>query len=111
MNNPNQPAKEMVVEDSASSISSVPQSTGDHPEVDPTSLRGAIGTGMDQFSRIVNDNLIAARYGIFAGVTLLTVYGLSQTPLFFRYRTVSDVPGTWKTMTSKVSSKRLLQYI
>jgi hypothetical protein len=49
---------------------------------------------MDNFTKIVNDNLIAARYGIFAGVTLLTVYGLSQTPLFFRYRTVADVPAS-----------------
>lgn len=63
------------------------------PVVDPSSVRGTIGGGMDRFTQVINDNLVAARFGIFSGVTLLTVYGLSQTPLFFRYRTVADIPG------------------
>lgn len=80
----------------ASDVSSIPSTAvaGNHSEVDPTSIRGALGNGMDRFSQLVNNNLIAARYGIFSGVALLTVYGLSQTPLFFRYRTVADVPAS-----------------
>jgi hypothetical protein len=82
--------------DSASAVvSSETLSPTEQPSVDPNSLRGAVGSGMDRFSQLVNENLVAARYGVFAGVTLLTVYGLSQTPLFFRYRTVADVPGKW----------------
>ena len=61
-------------------------------ELGPLDVRRKVGTGMEIFTKVVNDNLIAARYGIFAGVTLLTVYGLSHTPLFFRYRTIADVP-------------------
>lgn len=85
---------------STSNVSATPSSgeelhhPGNDPDVDPTSIRGALGNGMDRFSQLVNNNLIAARYGVFSAVTLLTVYGLSQTPLFFRYRTVADVPGT-----------------
>lgn len=86
------------------------QEPGNHPEVDPTSIRGALGNGMNRFSKLVNDNLIAARYGIFSGVTLLTVYGLSQTPLFFRYRTVADVPGK-KWMYSFCSRWKLCTHI
>jgi hypothetical protein len=76
-------------------VSSEVRGPNEQPAVDPNSLRGTVGSGMDRFSQLVNENLIAARYGVFAGVTLLTVYGLSQTPLFFRYRTVADVPGTY----------------
>lgn len=56
-------------------------------------IRETVGNSMDRFTEIVNNNLIAARFGAFATITLLTVYGISQTPLFFRYRTVSEVPG------------------
>lgn len=68
----------------------------------PVDVRQAVGIGMDKFTHVVNDNLIAARYGIFASVTLLTVYGLSQTPLFFRYRTVANIPAS-----SFISRRRL----
>lgn len=64
------------------------------PYEDPgMSVRSTIGYTMDYFTRFVNENLVAARAGAFAGIFLLTVYGVSQTPLFFRYRTVSEVPG------------------
>eukprot|EP00934_Nitzschia_sp_Nitz4_P003405 Nitzschia sp. Nitz4//scaffold162_size51285//5984//7401//NITZ4_006964-RA/size51285-augustus-gene-0.21-mRNA-1//1//CDS//3329537958//3395//frame0 len=59
------------------------------------SVREAVGSGMHQFTELVNNNLIAARFGAFAGITLLTVYGFSQTPLFFRYRTVSELPASY----------------
>jgi hypothetical protein len=57
------------------------------------SLRQVVGWSMERFSNLVNENLIAARYGASASIFLLTAYGLSNTPLFFRFRTVSEIPG------------------
>uniref|UniRef100_A0A6V0ASV0 Uncharacterized protein n=1 Tax=Pseudo-nitzschia australis TaxID=44445 RepID=A0A6V0ASV0_9STRA len=54
--------------------------------------RSIVGGGMDRFTALINDNIIAARYGVFATIALLTVYGISNTPLFFRYRTVAEIP-------------------
>jgi hypothetical protein len=59
------------------------------------SLASFVGSTSATFSDIVNDNLIAARYGAFATIGLLTVYGLAHTPLFFRYRTVADIPSSY----------------
>ncbi len=53
-----------------------------------------LGNGLASFSDVINDNLIAARYGTFATITLLTAFGLSRTPVFFRYKRVSDIPST-----------------
>jgi hypothetical protein len=58
-----------------------------------SSVRGVVGETMHSFTELINDNMIAARYGVAASVMLLTAYGLSNTPLFFRFRTVSEVPG------------------
>jgi len=76
-------------------IEPVSMETIDVPPPPPMDMRKTVGTGMDDFTKVVNDNLIAVRYGVFAGVTLLTVYGLSQTPLFFRYRTVNEIPSSY----------------
>jgi hypothetical protein len=57
------------------------------------SLRQVLGWSMEGFSNLINENLIAARYGASASIFLLTAYGLSNTPLFFRFRTVSEIPG------------------
>lgn len=57
------------------------------------SLRQVVGSSMEGFSKLVNENLIAARYGASATIFLLTAYGLSNTPLFFRFRIVSEIPG------------------
>mmetsp|Transcript_13318 Transcript_13318/g.31125 ORF Transcript_13318/g.31125 Transcript_13318/m.31125 type:complete len:352 (-) Transcript_13318:742-1797(-) len=47
---------------------------------------------MDRFTALINDNMIAARYGVFATIAMLTAYGISNTPLFFRYRSVAEIP-------------------
>lgn len=57
------------------------------------SWRIQIGRRMGVVSDLVNDNLVAARYGTFAAIALVTAYGLSNTPLFFRFKTVQDIPG------------------
>jgi hypothetical protein len=55
-------------------------------------LRSQLGTIVSDVSDSINNNLIMARYGIVGSITILTLYGLSQTPLFFRYRTLSEIP-------------------
>jgi hypothetical protein len=57
------------------------------------SVRAVVGGATHGFTQVINDNLIAARYGVMASICLLTAYGLSNTPLFFRFRTVSEIPG------------------
>ena len=57
------------------------------------SIRGRIGETMHGFTNTINNNLITVRSGVTAGIVLLTAYGLSNTPLFFRFRTVSEIPG------------------
>jgi hypothetical protein len=62
----------------------------------PSSVpRSAVGQAMDKVSTLVNDNLIAFRYGTVASIALLTAYGLSNTPLFFRYRIVQEIPSSY----------------
>merc|ERR1712238_72042 len=60
--------------------------------VNSNSFRTIVGESMNSFSALINDNIIIARYGIFASIALFTAYGISNTPLFFRYRTVSEIP-------------------
>ena len=35
--------------------------------------RSFVGEGMDRFTKLINDNIIAARYGVFATIVLCTV--------------------------------------
>jgi hypothetical protein len=53
-----------------------------------------MGQNVASLSDFINENLIPFRYGTMATVTLLTVYGLSNTPMFFRYKTISDIPSS-----------------
>jgi hypothetical protein len=70
-------------------------STDKNDNGDDSSLnaRSVAGKAMTGFSDLVNENLIAFRYGTVASITLLTAYGLANTPLFFRYKTARDIPG------------------
>ena len=74
-----------------------------HPEYNTAStitaedldVRSSVGGAMNSVTDIINNNLIATRYAAISGVVLLTAYGLSNTPLFFRYRTVSEIPAQY----------------
>jgi hypothetical protein len=68
-------------------------SAADEPRL-TESWRQVVGTAMDSVSDAINDNIVAARYATFASVALLSAYGLANTPLFFRFKTVSEIPGT-----------------
>mmetsp|Transcript_3902 Transcript_3902/g.5119 ORF Transcript_3902/g.5119 Transcript_3902/m.5119 type:complete len:555 (-) Transcript_3902:125-1789(-) len=60
-----------------------------------SSIRSTLGKGSLQCSDFVNNHLAEVRFMATAGIGLLAAYGLSQTPLFFRYRTVSDLPSSF----------------
>jgi len=62
------------------------------PSSPSSSIRDVVGTGTVHLSDAINDHLIAARYGTAAAIGLLAAYGVSRSPLCFRYRTAADVP-------------------
>lgn len=62
------------------------------PDLTTMDMRQTVGTSTAHLSDWINDNIIAVRYGAMATIGLLTAYGLSQTPLFFRYRSVTELP-------------------
>lgn len=59
-----------------------------------TSPRHLIGNSINTITGAINDNIIIARYTTIAAISLLTVYGISKTPIFFRYKNVCDVPSS-----------------
>ena len=71
-------------------------------------VRQTIGSGIHSFSDVVNENLIAARYAALASIALLAAYGISQTPLFFRYRTVSEIPSRLFTSRKTITGRLML---
>ena len=52
----------------------------------PSNHQLSTGKALASFSDFVNNNLILFRYGTTATVVFLTAYGLSQTPIFFRFK-------------------------
>ena len=64
--------------------------TSDDPE-DP-SLRRKIGAALSSISDLINSNIIIVRYGTLGSIILLGAYGISNTPLFYRYRSLWDIP-------------------
>jgi len=55
-------------------------------------LRQETGRILAKISDTINDNLILARYTTLMSLSALTVYGLSISPLFFRYKRITDIP-------------------
>jgi hypothetical protein len=65
-------------------------------------LRSVAGSALHNLSDLVNDNIIAARYGTFAAIGLLSAYGLAHSPLFFRFKTVADIPASLFVKRQKI---------
>jgi hypothetical protein len=65
------------------------------------SWRSSATAYMDSISDKINTHIAAARYGTVATVLLLSAYGLSQTPLFSRFRTVAEIPGKQRSVATK----------
>mmetsp|Transcript_20162 Transcript_20162/g.30543 ORF Transcript_20162/g.30543 Transcript_20162/m.30543 type:complete len:312 (-) Transcript_20162:1129-2064(-) len=75
---------------------------------EPLSFRSSLAKVMNSFSDCVNENLVAVRYGTYSTVVLLGAYSLSQTPLFFHYRTLQQIPLSF-IRRRKILNCRLVQ--
>ncbi|KAL7453248.1 hypothetical protein ACHAWC_004911 [Mediolabrus comicus] len=62
-------------------------------------VRSKVGSKLSSITDFVNDNLIIIRYATFSTVFILGAYGIANTPLFYRYKNLNDIP-------SKVFTKR-----
>ena len=65
------------------------------PSLTTTTLRQEAGQVLASISDTINSNLITARYATFLSITALTVWGVSISPLFFRFKRISDIPITY----------------
>ena len=57
-----------------------------------TTIRQQFGTALSSISDTINNNLIIVRYVTLSSVLLLGAYGVVNTPLFFRYKRISELP-------------------
>lgn len=57
-----------------------------------TTLRHKLGRTLAAISDVVNENLIVVRYATFSTVLLLGAYGVANTPLFYQYKHVMEIP-------------------
>ncbi|EED86779.1 predicted protein [Thalassiosira pseudonana CCMP1335] len=55
-------------------------------------LRTQLGIGLSAVSDTINSNLIVVRYATISSIFLLGAYGVANTPLFYRYKHVMDIP-------------------
>src|SRR3569832_2082642 len=55
-------------------------------------VRSFAGSSSVQLSEWINHNIVVARYAAITSIGLLAAYGLSHSPLFFRYRNVAEIP-------------------
>jgi len=92
-------------DDTNDDIASSSSSSAPPLDLDP---RQTVGKTMHVVSDLVNENLIAARYAALASIGLLAAYGISQTPLFFRYRTVSEIPSRLFTARKTITGRLMV---
>lgn len=57
-----------------------------------TTIRQQFGNSQSTISDTINSNLIIVRYVTLSSVVLLGAYGIVNTPLFFRYKAISELP-------------------
>ena len=73
------PPSSSTVDDSAPDVSpgedhaKVDSSTGGDDLDRKSGARAMVGGGMHKFTELINDNIVAARFGVFATIALLTV--------------------------------------
>lgn len=75
---------------------------------DSRTIRLALGAGTARFSDFINENVIAARYGAMASIGMLGAYAIAQTPLFFRYKTVSEIPSAFFRRRKHISGRLMV---
>ena len=55
-------------------------------------IRQRLGGTFSSISDTINSNLIIIRYGTIGSIVLLGAYGIANTPLFYRYKSLWDIP-------------------
>ena len=70
-----------------SAESSASENTHEKPTV-----RQQLGSTFSAISDTINSNLIIIRYGTLGSIVLLGAYGIANTPLFYRYKSLWDIP-------------------
>lgn len=78
--------------DSTAAQSEQVQSPPANDSSSKNSWRQVVGRGMHSVSDAINENIVAARYATIASILLLSAYGVASTPLFYRFKTVKDIP-------------------
>jgi hypothetical protein len=73
---------------SSSNISTTPTSSN----MTTIEIRQKFGNTLSTISDTINSNLIIVRYVTLSSVLLLGAYGVVNTPLFFRYKRISELP-------------------
>jgi len=58
----------------------------------PTTLRQEAGQALAHISDTINKNIITARYATIFSVSALTIWGISMSPIFFRFKRITDIP-------------------
>lgn len=67
------------------------------PPQNNRTIRQQLGSALSAISDTVNSNLIIIRYGTVGSIVLLGAYGIANTPLFYRYKSLWDVSeGMWR---------------
>ena len=98
--------KSSTITDHNNHLSKATNDSVTKPSSSTSSLRSVVGKASIEISNLMNDNLIAARYVVLFSVSTLGIYALTQTPLFFRYRNVADIPSHYfyrrKTITGRL---------
>ena len=57
-----------------------------------SSVQVSLGTASLEISKWINDHLMVVRTVTIVAVSTLGLYAVTQTPLFFRYRNVTEIP-------------------
>ena len=56
------------------------------------SVRQQLGSELARVSDFINNNLVVVRYATVSTILLLGAYGIANSPLFYRYKYVLDIP-------------------
>ncbi|KAL3944224.1 MAG: hypothetical protein SGBAC_001721 [Bacillariaceae sp.] len=86
---------ELKSEDTTTTFTTVNKHSGLTSHSESATIRSSVGHAMHSVSDVINNNLIAVRSGVMATVVLLGAYGIYSTPLFFRFRTIHEIPSAY----------------
>ena len=75
-------------------LTNIDGSSNERPIAKTPTLRESLAQSMHSVTDFVNEHLMIVRYATLSSVLLLGAYAISQTPLFFRYRTTRDIPNS-----------------